>query len=1361
VDDTAGSSAHRAAPPDASLAEVLGGLCTVVRERTGNDFSDYKRSTLGRRVQRRMAALGIDSPAVYLARAESDPTEAEALLHELLVSVTQFFRDPETLDVLPVEALAALPELRVWVCGCATGEEAYSLAMLLLERRAPAAEPAVVFATDVDEAALAVARAGRYGDAAVAGISPERLARFFVREPGGWVVGRELRDCCVFSRHNLVHDPPFSRLALVSCRNVLIYLEGPLQARLLPTFHFALRPDGVLLLGSAESADQRPDLFEAIDRRHRLYRRTAAVVAHVPSFPAAGADRPSQVTPTRPPTPQQGSPRVVERILLESYAPPAAVVTGAGEVVYLCGPTSRFLEAPTGPAPFDLVSLTRPQLRHRVRAALAEARARRQEVASPSVSTATEAGPLAQSVVVRPLPELAPAELFLVVFREAADPRPPPPGAAEPMIDQLERELLATREQWRATRHELEASNDELRSSNEEYQSLNEELHTSREELQSINEELQSVNAELRQKIEALDETHGDLQNLFDATDVGAILLDGAGRIRRFTPAATELYPMLPTDVGRPLTHISPLAPDLPLAEHIRAVGQTHQPVSAVAVRASDGSRFAVRVVPYRRPGGGVDGVVIAFVDVTQVHRAERAARDRQDDLVQVLDAVPAMVLYTHDPSAIVVSGNRVAATNLHLDADPFALVGPHRPYRLTRGGVALTHDDMAITRASRGESLQNIEKTIEYADGSVRHLLGNAEPLLDPDGRVRGAVAAFVDITTRVQAQAALAASEARYRTLANTAVDYISRFDQELRFLYANPSVLARLGVTLDALVGTTTGQPAGWQDKLRRVLDSGEPARFDWQADDGSWFDVQLSPELDQGRVTSVVSVARDVTAQKRAEQALSLSEQRYAAVFAVAAFGLLVADRATGVLLAVNPALEQILEIPAAQLLGRTVVDAGIVPPEERERVLVELTTRRSFRGFATRMSSPVSGHLRSVRVNLDVVTIEHDELVVVSVEDVTERLRAEEERARLEQGLLHAQKMEAIGTLAGGVAHDFNNILAGLQGGLSLLEAEVPAGPVRDELVELQALIQRGAGLTRQLLGFARGGKYDVRPLALGEAVERTASMFAQTRRDIVLELSVPPDLVVTMDRSQLEQVLLNLFVNAGHAMPNGGRLRVAAKGGPEVTLTVQDTGVGMSEETKARIFEPFFTTKAPGEGTGLGLASVYGIVTNHGGSVTVESEVGVGTTFTLQLPAAEGPAPARDVTPPAPVPRGRGTVLVVDDEPQVARVFARVLELAGYSVLTAERGRDAVEHVRKHGASVSAVLLDLTMPEMSGGATFDALRALQPDLRVVLCSGYGSDGPARELMARGCAAFLQKPFTARELTATLAKVLDS
>lgn len=643
------------------IAAARAAINDVLRREVGHDFSGYKEPSFLRRVQRRMQVLRLTDIEAYVERLRQDHDEALALLRDLLISVTSFFRDAEAFaeladHVIPrlFEGKGAADAVRVWVPGCATGEEAFSIAILLREYAAqrPAPPRLQVFATDIDEAALQIARAAHFPETQLDAVSPERLARFFTRAGAGRQVVREIRDICVFSAHSLIRDPPFSRLDLVSCRNLLIYLDSAAQRELFPVFHFALRPGGYLLLGSAESATQAPDLFRPVDKLRRIYQRRD----HAP--------RPLRVTVAAPPGLRTGArptgrepgtdpPRSVrsaaEQAILERFAPAHVVVNREAEVIHFSGHTGRFLEAAPGQPTRSLLSLARRGLRLDLRTALADALRTRRPTTRSGLDPDQVGRPGAVSVTIEPLAGVDAAEpLLLVVFSEAAAPAEAPAtpveGTAEAAAAVAEQELRDTQErlqtlieEYETAAEELRASNEELVSVNEELQSANEELETSKEEQQSVNEELQTVNQELQSKVEELDHANADLRNLFDATGVATIVLDRMLAIRSFTPAMTALFNLLPTDRGRPLADIAGAVDTGPLLLDARLVLGGGKAVER-RIGSRDGRlHFLLRVLPYKAAAGTTDGVIAALVDVTQLVEAVEA-RDHQRLLVGELN---------------------------------------------------------------------------------------------------------------------------------------------------------------------------------------------------------------------------------------------------------------------------------------------------------------------------------------------------------------------------------------------------------------------------------------------------------------------------------------------------------------------------------------------------------------------------------------------------------------------------------------------------------------------------------------------------------------------------------------------------
>ena len=618
--------------------------------RTGHDFSQYKRSTLLRRIGRRLQVTHSTDLKTYLDFLRRSPTEAKALFQDLLISVTSFFRDAETFRALETEVIPQLfankgagETLRVWVVGCASGEEAYSIAFLLLEQAAKLeyAPEIQIFASDLDEQALHIARQGLYPAAIAEDVSEERLRRFFLKEDDLYRVKAEVRERVLFALHSLLKDPPFSRLDLVSCRNLLIYLQRELQERVFGILHYALRPGGYLLLGSAESAESAPEVFTTIDKKYRIYQRQqrggaqpvlpplAATPSSVPHLRRAGAVRPSV----------RRSEVQLHQQLLEEFAPPSLLVDEHFAVLHLSETVGRYLLHPGGLLTDDITRLIRPELQTELRSALFEAFEHDRATITLPVPVHFNGSPHLVSMAVRPRRRVDEPPVALVSFLEdERATREDRLGNAEvrerdTTIQQLEEELKRAREQLQAMMEEHETSEEELRASNEELQSINEEykstleeLETSKEELQSINEELQTVNQELKGKVEEVSQAHSDLQNLLEATEIATLFLDRQLVIKRYTPGITELFSLMPGDRGRPIGHLKPWFNYADLEADARRVLQGERLIER-EVQSEKGRWFLVRIRPYHTADGRIEGVVITFFDLTERRQAQERFR--------------------------------------------------------------------------------------------------------------------------------------------------------------------------------------------------------------------------------------------------------------------------------------------------------------------------------------------------------------------------------------------------------------------------------------------------------------------------------------------------------------------------------------------------------------------------------------------------------------------------------------------------------------------------------------------------------------------------------------------------------------
>jgi two-component system CheB/CheR fusion protein len=692
-----GADVRRAREQTVPVDDGLRTVFQLLREHGGVDFSQYKSSTILRRMQRRMVLKKAATVASYVAILRGDAKEAADLFQDLLIHVTSFFRDPASFAALRADVLPKLlhrrdgdAPLRIWVPGCATGEEAYSLAICLLEAMEGArlAIPVQIFATDVSEAAIATARAATYPEAIAADVSAARLARYFTRTDTSYRVAKVVRDCCIFARHDLTRDPPFSKLELILCRNLLIYLEAPLQRRLMGVLHYALRPGGFLMLGSSETIGTQTELFSIVDKSHRIYVRKqpdgAPPAVAQPSATARPRDERLGVT--------AGRVRVVttlsqeaSQILLARYAPAGVIVDDDLRVVHFRGQTGPYLEPAPGEATLHLLNMMRGGLLSGTRSALIEAKKSGLAAHRTALPVDGDGTTRSVDVVVLPLPSTVPERHFLVLFEEKerhAAPRGdgPPSGRSPPssrpkrgagqtsdresaVVAGLQKELAESRAYLQSVNQDLESANQELQSANEEIlsnneelQSANEELDTAKEEMQSANEELATVNDELRARNDELSRLNADLGNLLASVQIAIVIVDPTLRIRRFTPKAESVLNLIPSDVGRPFTDIKPNV-DLPeIGALIEGVIRTGTIVER-DVRDREGRNWSLRIRPYQGIDGHVDGAVAALFDIEASVRNQAHVRDS-------LDLAEAIFATVREPMAVLDADLRIERVN-------------------------------------------------------------------------------------------------------------------------------------------------------------------------------------------------------------------------------------------------------------------------------------------------------------------------------------------------------------------------------------------------------------------------------------------------------------------------------------------------------------------------------------------------------------------------------------------------------------------------------------------------------------------------------------------------------------------------
>jgi two-component system CheB/CheR fusion protein len=769
----------------------LNSILALILMRTGHDFKSYKPGTLSRRIGRRMGLQHIDSYADYLLYLREHDDEVSKLLQDLLISVTAFFRDSKAFEALYEKAIKPIIEkkdedqpIRIWVPGCATGEEAYSIAMLLIERLDTLHKhcPIQIFASDIDENAISIGRAGLYPQSVVSGLSQERLYRFFTLENKTYRVNKSLRDCITFANQNLISDPPFSTLDLISCRNLMIYLITSEQRKLLALFHFALCDDGYLFLGHSETATHPGGLFDPLSKKWRIYHSAAVNQANKLEFPLSSRvprSKVQNIVISKNQSEQSQLEELVQHQLIQEYAPAAVLVNQKYQILYFSGPTNRYLEQPIGAPTQDLLSLSRHELRASLRGTLKQVVNTRKLITVDNCPMVIDGTRFAVRIVVKPL--LLPRNstpLYLITFADQSkvlskhQPKQiDSVGSTDTLVKQLEDELYISREELQSNIEEFDSANEELQAAseevmsvNEELQSSNEELETSKEELQAMNEELTTVNNQLKNKMEELSIANDDLENLLNSTDIATIFIDAKFNIGRFTPATKELLNLISSDIGRPLIDIRPKFTDENLMVDVEQVLAKLTPLEA-ELKTENGRCFLRRISPYRTSDNRIEGVVITFVDITariiadeQMRRLATVVRDSNDALM------------VHDLNGKITHWNKGAQL----------MYGWSEDEALKKTIFDLVLDtDVATTKATLqrikdGEFIESLEAQRITKDGHVLDVWVTITCLTDDKNKISSVATTERDITQRKQSDEKLQAA----RTIAESALAAKSRF-------------------------------------------------------------------------------------------------------------------------------------------------------------------------------------------------------------------------------------------------------------------------------------------------------------------------------------------------------------------------------------------------------------------------------------------------------------------------------------------------------------------------------------------------------------------------------------------------------
>jgi two-component system CheB/CheR fusion protein len=1377
-------------------------------KKTGMDFSHYRKTTVFRRIFRRVAISKSESIEKYLHFLNNTPEETADLYNDLLLSYTEFFREPYVFAALKEKVFPSLIEqrsskdtIRIWVPGCSTGEEVYSIAIcfqeFLQECHSNVNIKAQFFGTDLNPRHIVTARTALYPEKIRKNLSSERIEQFFDQTEEGLKVTKHIREMCVFAVQNIIQDPPFSNIDMVSCRNVLIYFDNSFQDIAIPLFHFSLRNDGFLLLGSSESMGRFQDLFSNVDQKINLFSKRRSRIKSMYRFPVPALSKVNDENEKSPQGTEQSVPKIdinkqIDSLLLENYTPPCILVDSNLMLRQTRGHVFPFIQPITGDASLKLSKMVGDNLMPELYVAIEEARKKKCTIKKNDVRFKHSESIYNINITVTPINDPTRKELcYLIVFERTINIGTPEivpidPVSSDEELGRLRDELRATKEHLQSiieekdeVNQELWASNEEVQSTNEELQSVNEEMEAAKEELESSNEELLSLNEELRQKNGELSVAKYFSDNIIETARTIFITTDNRLIINTANSFAEQISEYQRDEIiGKnclvAFFHEGPQAQPLNLLnEIVSGKIDACQFEGTLITRNGKDKTISWRCSALKDINNHRSGILLIGIDITRQKIAESSLIESENKYRNLVESSQDFIWqcniegrYTYlNPASEKIFKFSISEM---LGRKITEFESPDSPDSLKK----------MVQQLLAGETVHGYEALHLNKSGENIHLIINAQPELSEDREVLSIRGIAHNITN-------LRIAEHKYKTLFNEMLDGFALHEiicdsdnkpVDYRFLSVNPAFEQQTGIKAENLIGKTAREilPQVEQrliDRYGKVALTGKPIFFEnYSSDLNKHFTVRAYCPA-HGQFACIFS---DITDQKNTENKIKDLLDRFDQL-SLQTRTFLWEINTEGLLTFVSSSVESIVGYTPEEIVGKFHFydfSTGEVRESLKASSVRMMTEKQSIIDFKT------------------VITAKNKQQIWVSVyaaphydskgncigfrggnTDITERKNNELMQQRLEQQQQQTQRLESLGALAGGIAHDFNNLLGGIFGFIDLAINECKGTRGVKYLSTALTTIERARSLTQQLLTFAKGGSPVQSIGALFPFIQDTVK-FVLSGSNINCKFDVDPDLkICSFDKNQIGQVFDNLIINAMQAMPVGGTIFLTAKNvflpksfhsslkeGDYVKISVTDTGIGIPPELISRIFDPFFTTKMKGHG--LGLATCYSIITRHGGHIDVESIPGKGSTFHIYLPACNEPVPETKIEQPV-KHTGNGIFLVMDDEEVIRMTMETMLSLFGYKVICKENGEETLRFFKdtlKNNESITGIILDLTVPGGLGGKeVIEEIRTIDTEIPVFVSSGYADDPVMSNPAKFGFTGSLCKPFRVADLTRLLSQ----